>query len=94
MSRSRWKLNFFNSYIYKNIYYLKVKKLKKKKKIIFNKASIIPYLYSSNSILVYKGNLFKKLKINKFLVGLRFGVFTITRKPFYFPDNKKKSGKR
>lgn len=93
MSRPRWKLNFFSNYIYKNIFYLKVKKANKKK-IIFNKASNIPKLYSNTSSLIFKGNVFKKLKVSKFNVGLRFGYFTITRKPFYFPDNKKKSGKR
>jgi len=93
MTRARWKLNFFSKYVYKNIFYIKLKNTKKKK-IVFNKSSNIPFSYINNTILIYKGNIFKKLLITKFLAGMRFGEFIITRKPFYFPDNKKKSGKR
>ena len=94
MSRARWKSNFFSETIYKNIFYLKLNKLKRKKKVIFNKSSHIPNIYNNTGVFIFKGNLFKKLNISKFNVGLRFGNFIISRKPFYFPDNKKKSGKR
>ncbi len=93
MTRARWKLNYFSKYVYKNIFYTKLRNVKKKK-IIFNKSSCIPSSYINNIILIHKGNIFKKLLITKFLTGMKFGEFIITRKPFYFPDNKKKSGKR
>jgi len=94
MSRPIWKLNNFNSFIYKNIFYLKISKLKKKKKIIFEKSLNIPALYFNLNVFIHKGNIFKKFKVLKYFLGMKFGRFIITKKPFYFPENKKKSGKR
>lgn len=94
MARPIWKLNNFSSFLYKNIFYLKINKFKKKKKIIFEKSLNIPSFYINQSAFIHKGNIFKKLRILKYYLGMKFGMFIITRKPFYFPENKKKSGKR
>jgi len=45
---------------------------------------------------VHKGNSSKKLTINRNVVGYKFGEFSFTKKPFYYPkkDPKKKKKKK
>ncbi len=40
--------------------------------------------------MVHKGTLSRTLLVNKFNVGMKFGEFAFTRKPFHFPLRKKK----
>lgn len=69
---------------------LKFQKLEGKEKIIFEKFLKIPNLVNNHSFLIYKGNKFRFIKINKFLLNMKFGNFVFTRKPFKF-INKMKS---
>lgn len=41
---------------------------------------------------IYKGNIFKKIFVTKQLIGYKFGEFSFSRKPFFYPkkDVKKK----
>ena len=72
---------------------LKFQKLNGNEKIVFEKFLKIPNLLNSHSFLIYKGNKFRFLKVNKFLFGMRFGNFTFTRKPFKFISKTKISSK-
>jgi len=42
---------------------------------------------------IHKGAGFKKIILNHRMVGHKFGVFIITRKPFFFPIKVKKKKK-
>ena len=74
---------------------LKMKKLKKinvfKKFFIFNKSNTILKSFIGTQFNVYKGNMYRKLIITKYLVGFKFGEFTHTTKPFTYPVKKKKN---
>lgn len=95
MARSKWKLNYFSYEILKHIYKQKITFsntiLQKNKKIfIFSKMSRIPSFFNDQFIHIYKGKSFRKLKINKYNCGYRFGNFVMTRKPFSYPIKQKK----
>lgn len=41
-------------------------------------------------LFIHKGNKYKRLRLNEFLVGRKLGEFSFTRKPFKYPIKKKK----
>ena len=57
--------------------------------IIYNKSTTILSSFVDFYANIYKGNLYRRLKITKYIVGYKFGEFTHTRKPFTFPVKKK-----
>jgi ribosomal protein S19 len=68
--------------------------LKKKKLFIFDKSLIILKPFLNLTVNIYKGYLFRRLIISKYLIGQKFGIFTHTRKPFIYPIKKKNKSKR
>lgn len=97
MSKSRWKLNFFNLFTYKKILLINLNLTNKNIMLaptLFNKSLVIPFFNNNIYYKVHKGNNFKFFQVNRLLTGYKFGNFCFTRKPFYFPKKKKKSGKR
>jgi len=57
---------------------------------VFSKSLSILTAFINYNVLIYKGNLFRKIVVNKYLVGYKFGEFTHTRKPFNYQIIKKK----
>lgn len=57
---------------------------------IFDKSSMIPKSFIGLPVSIYKGNLFRKIVVTRYLAGFKFGEFTHTRKPFNYPIVKKK----
>jgi len=57
---------------------------------VFNKSTTIAGNFLGQNINIYKGNLFRKIFVSKYLIGYKFGEFTHTRKPFNYPIVKKK----
>ncbi len=93
MARSKWKNRFFTFDVWKNIILVKQNILKKvSKKNKFFRSSSIPNCFTSLRINLHKGNIFKKIFVTKQLVGYKFGEFSFSRKPFFYPkkDVKKK----
>ena len=86
MARSKWKNKYFSLDLWKKIILLKRNKIKKalKSKKYF-RASTVPKCFISKKIILHKGNVFKTLKITKYLIGYKFGEFAFTRKPFFYP---------
>lgn len=80
----------FNVSIIKKIFLIKTRKKLVRSRLIFKKSSNIPYSFSGFRLDIYKGNLFKSLKINKFMFNLVLGSFVFTRKPHTFISKKKK----
>lgn len=88
MARSSWKLSFFSKSIWRRIIMLKKKKFFRKKKIFFDRSSVIPECFSFYYIQIHKGKKFRRLGINDFNIGYKFGEFSFTRKPYHFPLRK------
>jgi len=86
------KKNFYLSNSFWRLLLNKKNTLKKNKKLLFSKASVIPFSFKNKEFLIYKGNIAKTLIVNKFMINFKFGEFIFTRKPFYFPlkESKKK----
>lgn len=51
---------------------------------IFNKSQSVLKLFLGFYINIYKGNLYRRLIVNKYLIGYKFGQFTHTRKPYTY----------
>ena len=60
------------------------------KRTIFSRYLVISKSLLKCSVYVHKGNIFRKLFLNKYLLGKKLGEFSITRKPFKYPIKKKK----
>lgn len=91
MSRSRWKFLYFKSFFWKNVFLNKFSKNKniKKKFKITNKSTRIPKMLLYSYVSVHKGNVSIHKRINKWMIGKRFGEFVFTRKPFFYPIKSK-----
>jgi len=88
------KLPFLNKYLFIKIF-KKTNNLSNNNYIhIFPKSLTILKSLMGFKIMVYKGNLFRKIIVNRYIVGYKFGEFTHTRKPFNYPIVKKKKLKR
>ena len=89
MARSRWKLSFFSNFLWRKIIFFKKKSIfKNKRSIFYNRSSNIPSCFINNNFRIHKGNNFRRLLINVYNVGYKFGEFSFTRKPFHFPLKK------
>ena len=93
MARSRWKLNFFSKSIWRKIYFLKKRRYFKKKKMFYDRSSTIPSCFSTYFMRIHKGTKSRKLLINMYNIGYKFGEFSYTRKPYHFPLKKSKKRK-
>lgn len=95
LARSKWKNKYFSFDLWKNIILLKQnfhKKVFKNSK--WYKASTIPRCFSNTSVMIHKGNSFKKMNISRYIIGYKFGEFSFTRKPFFFPKKDTKKSKK
>lgn len=97
MSRSRWKLIYFSKTILRGIINLQKKKFfsdhiskKLNGMLVYNRSSSIPFCYRGLSVQIHKGNNFRRLKLNYFNAGSKFGEYAYTRKFYYYPLKKKK----
>lgn len=89
MKRSSWKflpISYFDYYYY-------ISKLLKLK--IFKKFNVAPRIkiitmLSQTWNSVHQGKNYTIVNAYKFKVGLKYGSFTKTRKPFFFRSKKKK----
>lgn len=94
MARSRWKFFFYENNLWK-FFFKKTygnQKIEFSKKI-YKKYSNIPHFLVNKDVNIHQGNSFLKKKINKWMIGHKFGKFIFTRKPFFFPIKKNKNNK-
>jgi ribosomal protein S19 len=72
----------------------KVKKLRRNlKRGFFSRSLPITKSILRCTVYIHKGNIFKKLFLNSYLIGKKLGEFAYTRKPFKYPIKKKKKKK-
>lgn len=89
MARSRWKLKYFSTSIWRKINNLgKNKKIRKR--ITFDRSSHIPKCFDNRLCRIHKGKRGRNLLINFIMIGKKFGEFSFTRKPYHFPAKKSK----
>lgn len=96
MARSNWKFSFFSKSLWRKIFktkFLKRTNYKNNFIKVYDRSSSIPSLFKLNTFRVHKGSSYRNLLITKLSVGMKFGEFAFTRKPFHFPLRKKKSRK-
>jgi ribosomal protein S19 len=74
MRRSKWKGNFIDNSV------LKLSFQKKKQLKIWSRRSVIPSFLIGDTVLIYNGKEFKKVKITREKVGFKFGEFSTTRR--------------
>ncbi len=55
-----------------------------KNQIIFKKFIKFSSFFLFQKLYIYKGNIFRNIYVNKFLLKQRCGLITFTRKPFKF----------
>lgn len=89
MARSRWKLKYFSSSIWRKIVALKKSK-KLRRRITFDRSSSIPKCFNQKLFRVHKGKRGRNLVVNFLMVGKKFGEFSFSRKPYHFPAKKSK----
>lgn len=92
MARSRWKLNYFSGSVWRKIVGLKKNK-KLKKRNFYDRSSVIPDCFFACLIRIHKGRRNRKLLIENNVIGKKFGEFSFTRKPFYYPAKRAKKKK-
>ncbi len=92
LARSKWKNKFFTKSIWNGIinHYFK-KPLKKTNRIIYSRNSHIPNCFSMYKVFIHKGNINNKLIITNNIVGYKFGEFSFSRKPFFYPKKEPKT---
>lgn len=94
MARAKWKFFYYSKDILnKSIILLSGDNLDGKNKLIFDRSSSIPNLFLGKKLRIHKGQFFRGLLVNKFIVGYKFGEFSYTRKPFKFLSKKKSKKK-
>ena len=74
MRRSKWKGNFIDNSV------LKLSFQKKKQLKIWSRRSVIPSFLVGDTVLIYNGKEFKKVKITREKVVFKFGEFSTTRR--------------
>jgi len=87
MKRSIWKNNFVKTNIINGDF------LKKKKKVIWSRSSVIPEKLIGQAVFIHNGKSFTKSYLTREKVGLKFGEFSYTRK-FTRKENKLKNKKK
>ena len=92
MARSRWKLKYFSNSIWRKIVNLKKNK-RLRRRVLYDRASSIPDCFFAATVKIHKGKRIRKLLIESYVIGKKFGEFSFTRKPFYFPAKRSKKKK-
>lgn len=89
------KLNYCNEFLWKKLFLYKNKKiLKKKKKIIYTRSSIIIKNFLGYLIYIYNGKRFKIRLINKWSIGFKIGSLTWNKKVAFYKAKQLKKKKK
>jgi len=103
LNRSYWQLAV-QTKLLEYLYFLKANNLheqddinyrirllrKSFKRVVTDRSiTVTPTLFNT-VVYIHKGNKYRRLRLNKFMVGYKLGEFSFTRKPFKYPIKKKK----
>ena len=90
MARSRWKLCFFETSVWRRISRIYRGRFIRFYKIVFSRKSTIPFCYMYKGVIIHKGSTIRRLIIDPLKIGYKLGEFAFTRKPFHYPTKKTK----
>jgi small subunit ribosomal protein S19 len=94
--RNSSKLLFFESSIWRKIFFLKSKIFHEVSNPFYStRSSVIPKSFSDQTLKIYNGKTWIKCKIKKWMIGYKFGEFTWNRKvAIYKKKQLKKKNKK
>jgi len=86
-----FKLTFMATSTWRKMFLIRYNELyKKKKKIVFDRSSTVPITFAFNSIRIYNGSKLKTRRITKWMIGFKFGEFTLNRKLAIFKAKQRR----
>ena len=96
LQKNSTKLNYFSPSIWRQVFLIKVNGgISVKERRVFPKSSVIPNLFNDFEIKVHVGNRFTGSRhINRWMVGFKFGNFTVNRKVAKFKAKQLKKKKK
>jgi len=75
------KLLFCSENIWKKIFlYKKSEVFKTQDKLIYERSSVIPRIFTGSEVSIYSGKKWIKKYVNRWMVGFKFGEFTWNKK--------------
>lgn len=93
--KNTFKLKYFSSGILRKIFLINENNLHKtKEKIIRDRSSTIPWNFIGVKVKIYNGRFYKKKKINKWMIGFKFGEFTWNKKLAIYKAKQLKKKKK
>jgi len=87
------KYKFYNNYVFDFYYKILGVRGRDTLKLRSSRTSIVSGALCDKHVYVHQGRSWVRIKLTKYHVGLRLGMFAATKKPFFFRPKKKK-GKR
>ncbi len=89
MARSNYKQPYYSPAMWRKIFKIKLNTIVRGR-LVFDRGSAIPKIFTGSRYFGYNGNVFNKLLIKPEISLKKFGEFAITRKPFFYPKKDKK----
>lgn len=71
-------------------YFSKILYINTTNKLIAERSATISFLFNTGLAYTPQGRVFVKVPLKSYKVGLKFGMFAATKKPFNFRPKKKK----
>ena len=85
------KINYISPNLIRLTYLIKLNPVHHfSEKKIYNRASVIPSICLGNKVSIHTGRSFRAKNINKWMLGFKFGEFTLTRKRALYKSKQKK----
>jgi ribosomal protein S19 len=89
------KLNYIAPNVLRSIYLIALNPIHHNaEKKIYARGSCIPPLYQNQEVSIHKGKGFKIKRINRWVIGFKFGEFTWNRKIALYKAKMKKKKKK
>ncbi len=88
MARSSYKHSYYTPAVWKKIFKSKIN-VNQGSRLIFSRSSSIPRSLIKFKYFVHNGSNFNKVLLGLAIVNKKFGEFSTTRKPFFFPKKIK-----
>lgn len=89
------KLIFCSPFIWKKIFFFKESHVfKLSEKLIYTRSSVIPKIFTNLNVKIYSGKNWNEKKINRWMIGFKFGEFMWNRKIALYKAKQLKKKKK
>jgi len=65
-----------------------------KEKGVQDRSSVIPFIFIGLRVRIYNGKIWKKKRITRWMIGFKFGEFSLTRRAALYKAKQKKKKKK